>query len=242
MVALGRADTVLEQVIGFIGVRARRGQRGRRLRRHRAHAADVQAERPEEEGIRLMQGLLPDHVATLAIDVSYLLVAVPVHHGPEAHELAGDGAPRHRRGRLRHAGRHADELPLSRTWGNFPLMLAAIAVGGGLAWWSGRIVAMTDMPQMIALYNGMGGGAAAAIAAVELFRMARPIRPPGHAWAGRHVARGGRGLDRRGQLLGLVDRLRQAPGPHQAQLPLQGPAGRQPPDRRSDARARRHRS
>ena len=29
---------------------------------------------------------------------------------------------------------------------------------------------MTDMPQMIALYNGMGGGAAAAIAAVELYR------------------------------------------------------------------------
>jgi NAD(P) transhydrogenase subunit beta len=31
---------------------------------------------------------------------------------------------------------------------------------------------MTDMPQMIALYNGMGGGAAAAIAAVELYRAA----------------------------------------------------------------------
>jgi NAD(P) transhydrogenase subunit beta len=43
-------------------------------------------------------------------------------------------------------------------------------VGGGLAWWSGKRVAMTDMPQMIALYNGMGGGAAAAIAAVELYR------------------------------------------------------------------------
>ena len=28
---------------------------------------------------------------------------------------------------------------------------------------------MTNMPQMIALYNGMGGGAAGAIAAVELF-------------------------------------------------------------------------
>jgi NAD(P) transhydrogenase subunit beta len=39
-----------------------------------------------------------------------------------------------------------------------------------LAWWSGRRVAMTNMPQMIALYNGMGGGAAAAIAAVELYR------------------------------------------------------------------------
>ncbi len=43
---------------------------------------------------------------------------------------------------------------------NYWLILAAIAVGGVLAWWSGKRVAMTDMPQMIALYNGMGGGAA----------------------------------------------------------------------------------
>src|SRR3569833_544719 len=52
---------------------------------------------------------------------------------------------------------------------NYWLILAAIAVGGVLAWVSGKRVAMTDMPQMIALYNGMGGGAAAAIAAVELY-------------------------------------------------------------------------
>jgi NAD(P) transhydrogenase subunit beta len=51
---------------------------------------------------------------------------------------------------------------------NYVLMTAAIAIGGGAAWVSGRRVAMTNMPQMIALYNGMGGGAAAAIAAVEL--------------------------------------------------------------------------
>jgi len=51
---------------------------------------------------------------------------------------------------------------------NYVLMTVAIAVGGGLAFWSGRIVQMTAMPQMIALYNGMGGGAAAAIAAVTL--------------------------------------------------------------------------
>ncbi|MCZ6762541.1 MAG: NAD(P)(+) transhydrogenase (Re/Si-specific) subunit beta [Gammaproteobacteria bacterium] len=51
---------------------------------------------------------------------------------------------------------------------NYPLMLAAIGVGGAAAWISGKKVAMTNMPQMIALYNGMGGGAAAAIAAVEL--------------------------------------------------------------------------
>jgi H+-translocating NAD(P) transhydrogenase subunit beta len=53
--------------------------------------------------------------------------------------------------------------------GNYALMTVAIAVGGIAAWVTGRRVAMTNMPQMIALYNGMGGGAAAAIAAVELF-------------------------------------------------------------------------
>jgi NAD(P) transhydrogenase subunit beta len=52
---------------------------------------------------------------------------------------------------------------------NLALIVGAIAVGGAIAWISGKRVAMTDMPQMIALYNGMGGGAAAAIAAVELY-------------------------------------------------------------------------
>jgi NAD(P) transhydrogenase subunit beta len=52
---------------------------------------------------------------------------------------------------------------------NLGLAVVALAIGGGLAWWGGRKVAMTAMPQMVAIYNGMGGGAAAAIAAVELF-------------------------------------------------------------------------
>lgn len=52
---------------------------------------------------------------------------------------------------------------------NIGLAIVALLVGGGAAWWSGRKVAMTSMPQMVALYNGMGGGAAGAIAAVELF-------------------------------------------------------------------------
>ncbi len=52
---------------------------------------------------------------------------------------------------------------------NIGLAVLALVLGGGVAWWSGRKVAMTAMPQMVALYNGMGGGAAGAIAAVELF-------------------------------------------------------------------------
>ena len=53
---------------------------------------------------------------------------------------------------------------------NIALMLAAIAVGVGLNWAWGKKVAITDMPQMVALFNGMGGGSAAAIGAVELVR------------------------------------------------------------------------
>mgnify|MGYP001589862893 FL=1 len=53
---------------------------------------------------------------------------------------------------------------------NLILAATALGVGTGWAWWSGKRVAMTSMPQMVALYNGMGGGAAAAIGAVELLK------------------------------------------------------------------------
>ena len=51
---------------------------------------------------------------------------------------------------------------------NLALIALALAIGVALAWISGKKVAITDMPQMVALYNGMGGGSAAAIGAVEL--------------------------------------------------------------------------
>ena len=53
---------------------------------------------------------------------------------------------------------------------NLPLIATALVIGTAAAWISGKKVAITDMPQMVALYNGMGGGSAAAIGAVELLR------------------------------------------------------------------------
>jgi NAD(P) transhydrogenase subunit beta len=49
-----------------------------------------------------------------------------------------------------------------------PLIVAAIAVGtvGGV--YGARTVQMTQMPQMVALFNGVGGGAAALVALLEL--------------------------------------------------------------------------
>src|SRR6185369_6433109 len=59
--------------------------------------------------------------------------------------------------------------------------LAALALGLGVAWawWSGKRVAMTAMPQMVALYNGMGGGSAAAIAAMVLLQ---PVHGEASGW------------------------------------------------------------
>lgn len=54
---------------------------------------------------------------------------------------------------------------------NLWLIFTAIAIGTVVAWVAAKKVAMTAMPEMIAMYNGMGGGAAAAIAAVELFKL-----------------------------------------------------------------------
>ncbi len=55
---------------------------------------------------------------------------------------------------------------------NLVLILVAASIGTIVAWISGKKVAITDMPQMVALYNGMGGGSAAAIGAVELIAFA----------------------------------------------------------------------
>jgi len=55
---------------------------------------------------------------------------------------------------------------------NIVLMIVAIGLSTALAWYSGKKVAMTNMPQMFALYNGMGGGSAAAIGAMALLAAA----------------------------------------------------------------------
>jgi len=53
---------------------------------------------------------------------------------------------------------------------NHWLILVAILIGGSLSFIHAKRVDLSEMPQMIALYNGLGGGAAATIAAVELLR------------------------------------------------------------------------
>src|SRR3989454_2845220 len=59
-----------------------------------------------------------------------------------------------------------------RSYGTTGLLVTAagMAVGGGAGFYGARVVKMTAMPQMVALFNGAGGGAAALVALLEFAR------------------------------------------------------------------------
>jgi H+-translocating NAD(P) transhydrogenase subunit beta len=50
---------------------------------------------------------------------------------------------------------------------HLPQILIAIAIGSIIGWVAARRVQMTQMPQMVALFNGVGGGAAAVVSVIE---------------------------------------------------------------------------
>ncbi len=50
---------------------------------------------------------------------------------------------------------------------HLPLIIGAIAIGSIIGWVAAKRVQMTQMPQMVALFNGVGGGAAAVVSVIE---------------------------------------------------------------------------
>ncbi|WP_407354246.1 NAD(P)(+) transhydrogenase (Re/Si-specific) subunit beta [Luteimonas sp. R10] len=124
-----------------------------------------------------MSGPLPE-VLALAVKVSYLVAATLFLLG-----LQRMASPLTARSGILWAG-WGMVIATAATFllpglENIALILLAILIGAGLAWYSGRKVAITDMPQMVALYNGLGGGSAAAIGAVELLRWSDAGVAPG---------------------------------------------------------------
>ena len=51
--------------------------------------------------------------------------------------------------------------------GNLPWILAALVIGTAVGWVAARKVKMTAMPQMVSMFNGMGGACAALISLME---------------------------------------------------------------------------
>jgi H+-translocating NAD(P) transhydrogenase subunit beta len=55
--------------------------------------------------------------------------------------------------------------------GNIPYIIVALLIGSFVGWFAARKVKMTAMPQMVSLFNGMGGACAALISMMEFPRM-----------------------------------------------------------------------
>ena len=70
---------------------------------------------------------------------------------------------------------------LSMRLENLPWILLTIAIGSAIAAPVSRMVKMTQMPQLVALFNGVGGGAAALVALLELSHSESP-------WSGLAIA------------------------------------------------------
>lgn len=57
---------------------------------------------------------------------------------------------------------------------NLAMILGGIAIGSVIGAYAARKVKMTQMPQMVALFNGVGGGAAALVAVIEYLNIDEP--------------------------------------------------------------------
>ncbi|MCW0450342.1 NAD(P) transhydrogenase subunit beta [Xanthomonas sacchari] len=133
-------------------------------------------------GARVLMELLP-----ILIKSSYLVAATLFLLG-----LQRMASPRTARSGIRWAG-FGMLLATAATFllpglHNLPLIVLAIVLGTAAAWISAKKVAITDMPQMVALYNGMGGGSAAAIGAVELLRFSFLMRRDTTHWSEAAIA------------------------------------------------------
>ncbi len=112
-------------------------------------------------------------------DLVYLVAAIGFIFA-----LKGLSSPRHaRRGNL--AGAAAAALAIAFTFSdpslrssgtNLVLAVVAMVVGAAIAVPVARLVKMTAMPQMVAVFNGVGGGAAALIS-LTVFLIEDPAKP-----------------------------------------------------------------
>ncbi len=71
---------------------------------------------------------------------------------------------------------------LANTGTSYVILAAGVVVGGLIGFVSARSVKMTAMPQMVAIFNGAGGGAAALVATAEFLEHVQTGLPPDQAF------------------------------------------------------------
>jgi len=171
---------------GYIlrGRRVRRHERRRRLRRHRQDAEDVPPQpgtsaRPGHPG----RGQRPAHrrpgMNTFDWVTQLLYVAAAVCFVLGLH-LMNSPATARRGNQVSTAGM---ALAIATTFAlvvhagtvtatGWAVMIAGVLVGTGAGLYSARTVQMTAMPQLVSLFNAVGGGAAALVGINDYVRLA----------------------------------------------------------------------
>src|SRR5438093_4316048 len=147
--------------------RARLGERGRRVRRHRPHARDVQEARAAEAGL---VGYSLTNLLYLVTIVTFIL----------ALKFLSTPARARRGNQIGAAGMLVAIVVTFAKSGmtSYWAIALAMVIGGGFGAVAARKVKMTAMPQVVALFNGVGGGAAALVSLAELHRiLPDPGRP-----------------------------------------------------------------
>ena len=96
----------------------------------------------------------------------------------------------------------------SRPW---IIIIVGFVIGGGIGLYLARTVKMTAMPQLVSLFNAVGGGAAALVAINDYFRIVgndrSPMRsrpPSSWSWARSSAPSRSRARSSRGKLQGLI--------------------------------------
>jgi NAD(P) transhydrogenase subunit beta len=156
IMVLGFADDSFTKAIGFVAMVLASCERGRRLVRHRPDARDVQAAPGGSEVISD-----PDVVGILyLVSIICFILALRFLSSPK-HARGGTGSAA-----SAWSSRSRTTLALDGI-SNWLLIIVGGAIGSIVGVVGARTVKMTAMPQMVALFNGVGGGAAALVALAE---------------------------------------------------------------------------
>src|SRR5579864_8229148 len=140
-------------------------QCGRRLRGHRTHAADVQEERTGEKMTAYAEAqTIVFYAATLAAVVLFIM-GLRYLSSPATARVGNRYAAA---GMLVAIAASIWRIDAAGWW----VILAGVVIGTAIGLFSALKVKMTAMPQMVALFNGAGGGAAACISTAEFFVLA----------------------------------------------------------------------
>ncbi|MEE9373827.1 MAG: NAD(P)(+) transhydrogenase (Re/Si-specific) subunit beta [Saprospiraceae bacterium] len=62
-------------------------------------------------------------------------------------------------------------FPLEGSFGNFGWIIGSLIIGALIGWFSAARVEMTEMPQLVSVFNGLGGGSAMILALVEYLKI-----------------------------------------------------------------------